>query len=189
MNEIKSKWRLFVLSHSTPHWYAIRVKSNRERVTADALRARDLEVLLPTQLDSRTRKPSLMTPLFPGYLFCRFDAHVRLPVLTVPGVVHIVGLGNVPLPIDPVEIAGVKAMIQSPLEVTPYPYPPLGRSVEIQAGPLRGVEGVVIAQKGEDKMVVSITLLQRSIAVALDREWVTLTPTDDQRQIEHVRVA
>jgi hypothetical protein len=51
------------------------------------------------------------------------------------------------------------------------------------------VEGVVIAQKGEDKMVVSITLLQRSIAVALDREWVTLTPTDDQRQIENVRVA
>ena len=188
MNEPK-QMEVIVLSHSTPHWYAIRVKSNRERVTADALRARDLEVLLPTQLDSRARKPSLVTPLFPGYLFCRFDAHVRLPVLTVPGVVHIVGLGNVPLPIDPVEIAGVKAMIQSPLEVMPYPYPPVGRNVEIQAGPLRGVEGVVIAHKGEDKMVVSITLLQRSIAVALDRQWVTLTPTNGQRQIENVRVA
>jgi len=178
-----------VLSHSTLQWYAIRVKSNRERVTAEALRGKDLEVLLPTQLDNRIRKPSIETPLFPGYLFCRFDAHIRLPVLTVPGVVHIVGLGNIPLPIDPVEIAGVKAMVQSPLEVMPYPYPPLGRNVEIQSGPLRGVEGVVIAHKGEDKMVVSITLLQRSIAVALDRQWVSLTPTNGQQQIENVRVA
>jgi transcription antitermination factor NusG len=176
-------------SHTTPHWYAIRVKSNRERVTADALRGKDLEVLLPTHRDSCTGKPQLEIPLFPGYLFCRFDVHNRLPVLTVPGVVHIVGLGNVPLPIDSIEIAGVRALIQSPFRVTPFPYPPIGRRVEIQAGPLRGVEGVILAHKGEDKMVISVTLLQRSIAVALERDWVRPMPADAVQVIEKVRAS
>jgi transcription antitermination factor NusG len=159
-------------SYSTPEWFAIRVKSNRERVTADALRGKDLEVLLPARREDRGKE----TPLFPGYLFCRFDVQRRLPVLTVPGVVHIVGLGSVPVPIDPIEIAGVRAMIQSPLQVMPFPYPPVGRKVEIQNGPLRGIEGVILAHKGEDKMVVSVTLLQRSIAVAVERHWVTAAP-------------
>jgi transcription antitermination factor NusG len=91
-------------------------------------------------------------------------------------VVHIVGLGNVPIPIDPAEMASVKALIASPFRLLPFPFPPVGRKVEIQAGPLRGVEGIVLAHQGEDKMVVSVTLLQRSLAVALDRQWVSLLP-------------
>lgn len=166
------------MSQSTQHWYAIRVKSNRERVTADALKGKDLEVLFPAYRDNRVGKPPLDIPLFPGYLFCRFDARVRLPVLTVPGVVHIVGLGNVPIPIDPAEMASVKALIGSPFRVLPFPFPPVGRKVEIQAGPLRGVEGIVLAHKGEHKMVVSVTLLQRSLAVTLERQWVSLLPAD-----------
>jgi transcription antitermination factor NusG len=160
-------------SQATPQWYAIRVKSNRERVTADALRGKDLEVLLPAYRQPRPNgKAPLEVPLFPGYLFSRFDVRNRLPVLTVPGVVQIVGLGNVPLPIDPVEIAGVRALIQSPLRVMPFPFPPVGRNIEIRTGPLRGVQGVILAHQGEDRMVVSVTLLQRSIAVAVERDWV-----------------
>ena len=166
------------MSQSTQHWYAIRVKSNRERVTADALKGKELEVFFPAYRDNRVGKPPLDIPLFPGYLFCRFDARVRLPVLTVPGVVHIVGLGNVPIPIDSAEMASVKALIGSPFRVLPFPFPPVGRKVEIQAGPLRGVEGIVLAHKGEHKMVVSVTLLQRSLAVTLERQWVSLLPAD-----------
>jgi len=160
-----------VSSDSTPHWYAIRVKSNRERVTADALRGKNLEVLLPAQRAGGPRGEREI-PLFPGYLFSRFDVQKRLPVLTIPGVVHIVGFGNVPVPVDPVEIAGVRTMIESSLEMMPFAYPPLGRKVQIQFGPLRGLEGVILAHKGEDKIVVSISLLQRSIAVAVERDWI-----------------
>jgi transcription antitermination factor NusG len=64
-------------------------------------------------------------------------------------------------------------MIESALEIMPFPYPPVGRKVQIQAGPLRGVEGIILDHKGEDKMVVSVSLLHRSIAVALERDWVT----------------
>jgi transcription antitermination factor NusG len=92
-----------MLSDSKAQWYAIRVKSNRERVTAVALRGKQLDVLLPAQ---RTNRPGAAGPreslLFPGYLFCRFDVNRRLPILTIPGVVHIVGFGNVPVPVDPV---------------------------------------------------------------------------------------
>ena len=154
-----------MFSDSTPQWYAVRVKSNRERVTANALAGKDLEVLLPAQQEMRSS-------LFPGYLFCRFDVQRRLPVLTVPGVVHIVSFGNVPAPVDPVEIAGVKAMIESPLKLVPFVYPAVGRRVEIQTGPLRGIEGIILAHKGEDKLVVSVSLLQRSIAVAVERDWI-----------------
>ena len=146
-----------------------------------------MEVLFPAYRDNRIGKPPLEIPLFPGYLFCRFDVRVRLPVLTVPGVVHIVGVGNVPLPIDPAEMTSVKALIDSPFRVSPFPFPPVGRKVEIQAGPLRGVEGVVLAHQGEHKMVVSVTLLQRSLAVALERQWVSPLPTRDEPLLADVR--
>jgi transcription antitermination factor NusG len=165
------------------------VKSNRERITADSLKGKNLEVLLPTQCDSRGGKTSLGSPLFPGYLFCKFDVHLRLPVLTVPGVVHIVGIGNIPLPIDPIEIAGVKALVESPLQVSPFPFLPVGQKVEIQEGPLRGVEGIVLAHKGERKMVVSVTLLQRSLAVTLEPQWVSLMPADAGLMFQSVRAS
>ncbi len=157
-------------------WYAIRVKSNRERVTADALRGKGLEALLPAYRECGKGNPSREYPLFPGYLFCRFDARQRLPVLTVPGVVHIVGFGSVPHPIDPIEMASVKALIQARLPVRRYPFPPVGDKIAIQAGPLRGAEGVILAHRGEDKLVVSVSLLQRSIAVAVEREWIISIP-------------
>lgn len=148
-----------------------------------------MEVLFPACRDNRIGKPPLEIPLFPGYLFCRFDVRVRMPVLTVPGVVHIVGVGNVPLPIDPVEMASVKALVESPFRVSPFPFPPVGRRVEIQAGPLRGVEGVVLAHQGEHKMVVSVTLLQRSLAVAIERQWVSLIPASGEPLFGGVRAS
>jgi transcription antitermination factor NusG len=158
-----------------PYWYAVRVKSNRERVTADALRGKDLEVCLPIYRQrrvtgSRTRIVEL--PLFAGYVFSRFDIHNRLPVLTVPGVVHIVGLGNVPQPVDPGEMASVFTLTQTHLKASPHPFLPLGRRVQLRTGPLRGVEGVVVAHKNETKLVVSVSLLQRSVAIDVEHQWI-----------------
>jgi transcription antitermination factor NusG len=166
-----------MLTPQRNEWYAIRVKSNRERVTADALRGKGLEVLLPAHREYGWKGVlAREAPLFPGYLFCSFDVRHRLPVLTVPGVVHIVGFGSVPHPIDAVEMANVKALMEARLPVSRYPFPPVGHKIEIQSGPLRGIEGVILAHHGEDKLVVSVSLLQRSIAVAVEREWVTSIP-------------
>ena len=156
-------------------WFAIRVKSNRERVAADALNARNLEVCLPVYREhrnSRNRARTVELPLFSGYVFSRFDARDRLPILTVPGVVHIVGFGNDPQPVDPREMASVFALVQTGLPAVPHPYLNVGNRIQLRFGPLRGVEGVVLAHKNETKLVMSVSLLQRSIAVDVEREWV-----------------
>jgi transcription antitermination factor NusG len=161
--------------HPSPQqWYAVRVKSNRERVTALALRGKEFEVFLPvyqsTSFRNGKQRPSTL-PLFAGYLFCRLDPQNRLPVLMVPGVVNIVGLGKVPHPVESCEMDRLFAVTDSQLPVAPFPYPPLGDRIQLQAGPLRGVEGIMLSQKGQDKLVVSVSLLQRSIAVNVERSW------------------
>jgi transcription antitermination factor NusG len=164
-----------MISGQQLHWYAVRVKSNREWVTAEALKGKDFEVFLPTYQQhgsGRNTARAITVPLFAGYLFCRFDVGNRLPILMVPGVVHIVGYGSTPEPVDEDEIERVSAVTQSHLQVTPYPYPPVGESVCLSAGPLRGVAGVVLAHQDENKLVVSVTLLQRAIAVDVERDWV-----------------
>ena len=156
-------------------WYAIRVKSNREKITSAALEGKNYEVLVPSYCERRARGTAIRSvelPLFAGYIFCRFDVNERLPVLTVPGVVHIVGTGRTPQPVDPIEMAGVRALLESRLEVSPFTYPPIGERVQVHEGPLRGVQGTVIAHKGSEKLVVSVSLLQRSVAVDVDRQWI-----------------
>ena len=89
----------------------------------------------------------------------------------VPGVVNIVGSGNTPEPVDPKEIDRVFALTRSHLEVNPHPFPPVGQRVVMRSGPLRGTEGIVLAHKSEHWLVASISLLQRSIAVRVERAW------------------
>ncbi len=161
-------------------WYAIRVKSNREWVTSDALRGRDYEVIFPSYHELRTDGCEARTverPLFPGYLFCRMDINNRLPALIIPGVLHIVGIGRKPEPIDPSEMADVMTLLESKLNITPFDYPPVGERVRIYRGPLRGVAGTVLAHRGSEKLVISVSLLQRAIAVDVERDWVTSATT------------
>ncbi|MBI1789599.1 MAG: hypothetical protein HYR60_18860 [Acidobacteria bacterium] len=158
--------------HTDP-WYAIRVKSNRERVTAQALRGKGLQVCYPVYSQPGTHsRGELERPLFPGYIFCSFDVSVRLPVLTVPGVVHIVSIGRIPQPVDEREMAAVLKVMQSGLRLAPYPALPVGQRVQLEHGPLAGVEGVILAHKNGERFVVSVSLLQRSVAVEVDRAWI-----------------
>ncbi len=113
-------------------------------------------------------------PVFPGYLFCRFDYSNRLPVLTVPGLLNVVTNGKLPLPIDESEIASLRVVMQSILPVSPADYYHAGDRVKITHGPLSGAEGYIVEREC-DRLVVSITLLQRAVSVAVEREWLELT--------------
>jgi transcription antitermination factor NusG len=162
-----------MMSTRALQWYAVRVKSNRERVTADSLKGKGLEVFLPeyrSQSRNNTRR-TFSLPLFAGYLFCRFDALNRLPILMVPGVVHIVGFGKDPEPVDPEEMARLFALAECRLDLKPHPYPPVGKHIRLQSGPLLGIDGIILAHEGEDRLVISVTLLQRSVAVQIERDW------------------
>jgi transcription antitermination factor NusG len=110
-------------------------------------------------------------PLFPGYLFSRFDVGNRLPILTTPGVISIVGAGKTPLPVDDEEIDAIRAILRSGLTAQPWPFLCVGSRVYLEGGPLAGVEGIITNTDKVYRLVVSVSLLQRSVAVEIDREW------------------
>ena len=161
--------------HNREQWYAVRVRSQHEDMVARHLRVRGLEAFLPLYRENRRwsdRFKEVELPLFPGYVFCQFDATCRLPVLTVPGVVHIVGAGKIPLPIDETEIEAIQAAVKSGFPAQPCSFLRMGERVKIEHGPLCGIEGILTGFRGQQRLVLSINLLQRSITVELDGEQV-----------------
>jgi len=133
------------------------------------------EVFLPTYLSTRRwsdRLKSLSMPLFPSYLFCRFDINDRFPVLVTPGVHFVVGVGRVAVPVDDAEIAAVRHVIESAIPAQPWPYLKVGEEVRVERGSLEGLTGIVVRERGTDRLILSVTLMMRSISVEMDRSWV-----------------
>jgi len=159
-------------------WFALRVTTRYEFRVSQQLSLREIECFLPARRVRRRwsdRIQMLEVPLFPGYLFARFDLRSRVRVLNVPGVAQVVGHGNVPVPVSDAEIDAVKVLVDSGLELEPHPYLCAGQAIRIERGPLRGAEGVVLrAESGSFRIVVSVNLLQRSVAAEVDRDWISL---------------
>lgn len=151
-------------------WFAVRTRSNRESVVADALEGKGFEVWCPRYKAPPFRAGGVLKPLFPGYLFCRLNVLDRLPILIVPGVVNIVSNGKIPLPIDDREIESLRIVLRSMMPVTPQEYLAVGDPVRITEGPLAGAQGYIVHHQ-PDRLVVSITLLQRSVSVAVQVDW------------------
>ena len=156
-----------------PHpWFALRIRSNYERITATHLRERGYQEFAPSyKVEKRwsDRTKQIDQFLFPGYLFCRFDPNDRLPILSAPGVVDVVGFGKMPQYIPEAEIERVRRMVESGLLITPYPYLQVGQAVLIENGPLAGMEGILVELKGNARLVVSVNLLRRSVSAEVDR--------------------
>jgi transcription antitermination factor NusG len=164
-------------------WYALRVRSRYEHTVATHLQGRGYESLLPVYKCRRRwsdRFKEIELPLFPGYVFCQFNPLNRLPILLIPGVVHVVGVGKTPVPIDESEIAAIQAAVKSGLPSQPWPFLQVGHRVKIEYGPLCGVEGNLLGFRGHQSLVLSVTLLQRSVAVQVDGSWVR--PMSQQQQ-------
>ncbi len=111
------------------------------------------------------------SPLFPGYLFCRFNPLERLPILKTPGVMEIVGCNRKPIPIDEQEIQAIQRMMESSLVRQPWPYLEVGERVRIQSGALRGLVGILVALKGNYRLVLSVTLVAVEIDAAAVQVW------------------
>lgn len=156
-------------------WFAVRVRSNFEQKVSVALGHLGYESFLPIYRQRRKwtdRVKETEVPLFPGYTFCRIDPQYRLPLLKVPGVVNLVGPANQPESIPDEEIAAVRTIVETKLAVQPWPFLHVGQKIRIRKGPLAGVEGILLGFKSDYRIVVSVTLLQRSIAAQLDGSWV-----------------
>jgi transcription antitermination factor NusG len=156
-------------------WFAIRVKPNYEKPVLATLRGKGFEPYLPllrTRRQWSDRVKMMDLPLFPGYLFCRLDLQDRMPLVTTPGFLYIVGVGKNPEPVDDKEIEAISAVLRSGLPVKAHTSLKVGQSVELQRGPLRGLHGVLTKIADQHRLYVAVTLLQRSISVEVEPDWV-----------------
>ena len=159
-------------------WFALQVRTRWENSTALLLSGKGYQTLLPTYQTKKRwngRLKQLNAPLFPGYVFCQFDALNRLPILVTPGVIAVVGCGRVPVPVDD---AAIQTVVSSGLPAEPWPYLEIGQRIRIESDALSGLEGILIKFKGNHRIVVSVSLLRRSVALEIDRSCVRpLGPT------------
>ncbi len=162
----------YSVSSAAP-WHAIRTRSNHEKLAASCLQSKGFHQYLPVYRDRRRWSDRVVEseqPLFPGYVFCRFDARKRVPVISTPGVVSIVGFGSEPAPIPDEEIEAVRLIMHSGHAAKACPFLKEGQRVRIKYGALEGLEGILVNKKSEWRMIVSISMLQRSVSVEIDRE-------------------
>ncbi len=155
--------------HSMAQWFATYTRSRYEKLVARELGERDVECFLPLYEPIRRRnKNRSELPLFPGYVFVHIYARDRLNVLQVPGVVRLVSFNGVPAPVDDAEIETLRNVLTRGLHAEPYPYVKVGEKVEILGGPLTGLSGKVLRKNNRFRVILSVDLLERSIAVEVD---------------------
>ena len=154
-----------------PHWYAVYTCANHEKRIVAQFDERSIENFLPlyeTVRRWKDRRMRIALPLFPGYIFVRHSLRKRLDILQVPGVVRLVGFNNIaaPLPIEDIET--LRNGLKRSYNAEPHPYLTTGRRVRIAHGPFEGLEGILLRRKGNMRVVLSIHLIKRSVAVDVD---------------------
>ena len=157
----------------TDSWFALVTRPRHEKTAAVGLRAKGLQEFLPLQWTRRRwtdRVQVIDLPLFPGYLFCRFGPEKYLHVMQTPGVRAVVGFACKVAPVAASEIDTLQAVLGSGCGVQPWPYLTAGDRVRLDDGPLAGIEGILLREKSHFRVVVSVELLQRSVAVEIGRE-------------------
>jgi len=132
---------------------------------------RSLEHFLPLYDSVRRwkdRRMLLQLPLFPGYVFAHFALRDRLQVLQIPGVAKLVSFNGLPAALPQQEIEALRASLESGLRAEPHPYLKVGRRARVKAGPLRGMQGILVRRKNRSRFVISLDLIMRSVAVEVD---------------------
>lgn len=168
-------------------WYALAVKPRHEKTVEQVLNNKCLRSFLPLYAARRSwsdRMKTVNLPLFAGYVFCRFAAENLMHVLSTPSVSYIVSFDNRPAAIPDSEIADLQAVIASGLPYAPCPYIHPGQAVRVEAGCFAGLSGTVLREKDQYRLVVSINLLHRAVAVEIDSDLVRaiqLRPPQNRR--------
>ncbi len=155
-------------------WFAVRTSARWELKASSELSLRGVEIYLPLCRSKRNwsdRIKVIDQPVFPGYLFARFQPHERIRILEAPGVKQVVAIGSMPAPLADSEIENLKLLVAANTLLMPWPYLHAGQRVRIERGPLAGVEGFVVRAAQESlRIVVSVDLLQRAVATEIDRD-------------------
>jgi transcription antitermination factor NusG len=166
-----------------PRWYAVYTRSRHEKRVREQCERRSIESFLPlyeTVHRWKDRRMRIQLPLFSSYVFVRIDLFHRLDMLQIPGIVRLVGFNGQPTALNEEEIEALQKGLSGGICTKPHPYLTRGRRVRIKDGPLAGLEGILLRRKGNLRVVISISLLQRSIAV--DADLADLEPVSEQSE-------
>ena len=160
-----------VVNTSTKFWYAIHTRRHYENVVTEMLCAKGIEAYLPMLEERRRwthRTKVLKVPLFTNYVFARFHTDKRIDVISIKGVVQLVGTHCGPSPIPDAQIKAVRVIVESKLKKGPYPFLVKGLFVRVKRGPLKGQEGVLLRKGNIHQFVVCLPVLGQSIGVEID---------------------
>jgi transcription antitermination factor NusG len=153
------------------HWYAAYTNANHEKRVAEQLVGRSVEHFLPLYQSVRRwkdRRVQLQLPLFPGYVFVRLALHDRFLVLQAPGVVKLVGFNGAPAALPEEEMDALRTSLASGVRAEPHPYLRAGRRVSVNSGPFQGMRGILVRKKNRVRVVISLDLIMRLVAVETD---------------------
>ena len=151
-------------------WYALYTRHQHEKNVVRALASKEFEVFVPLYTAVhrwKDRDKILSLPLFPCYVFLRNPLERWQPILATPGVHSVVGFGKRPAMIPSAEIEAVRRVAGGG-RAEPHPFLQCGDRIRLRAGPLQGLEGLLVRKKSLWKLLVSIEMLQRSVAVEID---------------------
>ena len=154
-------------------WYAIQTRPRHEKTVAAELEQKGIVTFLPlvTQIHRWSdRRKKVDVPLFSCYAFVNIvpSPETRVSVLRTNGVLSFVGAQNQGAPIPETQIEDVRSLLASKIPLTSYPFLRVGQRVRIRGGCLDGVEGILVRQNGDQRLVVSVDMIQRSLAISIE---------------------
>ncbi len=159
-----------------PRWYAAYTWARHEKSVAKQLQERRVESFLPLYRSWhrwKDRRQQVELPLFPSYVFVRMTLRERLRVLELPGVAALVTFQGRPAPLPELEIEALRRGLEQEVYAEPHPYLRVGHKVRVRGGPLAGTEGILLRKKDRLRVVISLEVLMRSIAVEVDAADIT----------------
>jgi transcription antitermination factor NusG len=159
-----------IVSQSEARWYAFVTRPRHEKKAQISLEGAGIEHFLPLKKTLRQwkdRRRWVEEPLFSCYIFARIPFNRRWDVLTSPNIVRIVSFTNTPAPVRDEEIATIRRILTTEVEVEVQPGLLPGTQVRIASGPLAGLEGKLTGQRGQKWFVVHIPAIGKSVLVSM----------------------
>jgi transcription antitermination factor NusG len=169
--ESGSAWLELPAEYLLSRWYAAYTAPRHEKRVALELDTQQIRSFLPLYNIVRRwkdRRKRIDLPLFPGYVFVHMALRDRLQVLQLPGVVQLVSFQGKPASLPDAEIEAMRAALAGSACVTPHPFLAVGRRVRVRSGSIAGLEGILVRRKQKFRVVLSIELIQRSMAIEVD---------------------
>jgi transcription antitermination factor NusG len=153
------------------NWYALYTCPRHEKYVAEQIGLRSFPCFLPLYRSLRRwkdRRKELELALFPGYVFVQMALENKLQVLELPGVVRLVSFNGQPAVVPADEIEVLRDRLSDARSIEPHPYLRAGRRVRVRCGAMAGLEGIIVRRKDRCRLVFSIDLIMRSVAVEVD---------------------